>query len=51
MDFDMFLGILNLSQSKDFAKNIAFAWWQIFKMVSFPVYLVIFKMGFFNEQL
>ena len=51
MDFDMFFGILILTQSDDFAKAIAFAWWPIFKMVSFLEYLVFFGAGSSTQQL
>ena len=40
-----------MTQDKDFAKAIAFAWWAIFKMVSYLEYLVFFEVGFCLEQL
>ena len=40
-----------MTQDKDFAKAIAFAWWDIFKMVSFLEYLVFFEAVFRTEQL
>ena len=40
-----------MTQDKDFAKAIAFAWWAIFKMVSFLENLVFFKAVFCLEQL
>ena len=40
-----------MAQSEDFAKAIAFAWWPIFKMVSFLEYLVFFRAVFCTEQL
>ena len=40
-----------MTQSEDFAKAIAFAWWAIFKMVSFLEYLVFFEAVFCLEQL
>ena len=49
MDFDMFFGILIFAQSEDFAKAIAFAWWPIFKMLSFLEYLVFIGAGFFHK--
>ena len=52
MDFDMFFGNFNfVTQSDDFAKAIAFAWWPIFKMVSFLEYLVFFGAVFCTQQL
>ena len=51
MDFDMFFGILFLTQSQDFSWAIAFAWWPIFKMVPFLEYLVFFGAVFWTEQL
>ena len=41
----------NLTQSDDFAKAIGFAWWPIFKMVSFLEYLVFFGAVFCTELL
>ena len=40
-----------MSQSEDFAWAIAFAWWPIFKMLSFLEYFVFFGAVFFTEQL
>ena len=40
-----------MTQSEDFAKAIAFAWWAILKMVSFLEYLVFFEAVFCTEQL
>ena len=40
-----------MTQDKGFAKAIAFAWWVIFKMVSFLEYLVFFDAVFRTEQL
>ena len=40
-----------MSQSEDFAWAIGFAWWRIFKMVSFLEYLVLFEAVFCTEQL
>ena len=51
MDFDIFLEFQFLSQSEDFAWAIAFAWWPIFKMLSFLDYLVFFRAVFCTEQL
>ena len=51
MDFDMFLEFFFLTQSDDFAKAIAFAWWPILKMVSFLEYLVFFGAVFCTQQL
>ena len=39
-----------MTQSEDFAKAIAFAWWAILKMVSFLEYLVFFEAVFCTEQ-
>ena len=51
-DFDMVsLNFNFLTQSEDFASAIAFAWWPIFKMVSFLEYFVFFGAGFCTEQL
>jgi len=49
MDFDMFFWILFLTQSEDFAKVIAFAYWPIFKMVPFLEYLVLFRAVFLHR--
>ena len=51
MDFDMFFGILIFDESQDFAWAISFAWWPIFKMISFLEYLVFFGAVFCTEQL
>ena len=40
-----------MTQSEDFAKAIACAWWAIFKMVSFLEYLLFFEAVFWGEQL
>ena len=40
-----------MSQSENFAWAIAFAWWPIFKMLSFLEYFVFFGAVFFTEQL
>ena len=40
-----------MTQSEDFAKAIAFAWWAIFKMVSFLEYILFFEAVFCREQL
>ena len=40
-----------MTQSDDFAKAIAFAWWPLFKMVSFLEYLVLFGAVFCTQQL
>ena len=40
-----------MTQNEDFAKARAFAWWAIFKMVSFLEYLVFFEAVFCLEQL
>ena len=40
-----------MTHSEDFAKAIAFAWWLIFKMVSFLEYLLFFRAVFCTEQL
>ena len=40
-----------MTQSEDFAKAIAFAWWAILKMVSFLEYLVFSEAVFSTEQL
>ena len=40
-----------MTQSDDFAKAIGFAWWPIFKMVSFLEYLVFFGAVFCTELL
>ena len=40
-----------MTESEDFAKAIAFAWWAIFKMVSFLEYLVFFEAVLCLEQL
>ena len=39
-----------MTQSEDFAKAIAFAWWPIFKMFSFLEYLVFFFERLFAEN-
>ena len=39
-----------MTQSDDFAKAIAFAWWPIFKMVSFFEHLVLFWSSFFHTK-
>ena len=49
MDFDMFFGILILTQSEDFAWAIGFGLWPIFKMVSFLEYLVFFGAAFLHR--
>ena len=46
-----FLEFQFLTQSEDFAWAIAFAWWPIFKLVSFLAYLVFFGAVFYTEQL
>ena len=51
VDFDMFFGILFLSQSDDFAWAIAFACWPILKILSFLEYFVVFGAVFCIEQL
>ena len=51
MDFHMFFGILILTQSEDFANAVGFAWWVIFKIVSFLEYLLFFEAVFCTEQL
>ena len=51
MDFDMFFGIVIFDESQDFAWAISFAWWLIFKMISFLEYLVFFGAVFCTEQL
>ena len=52
MDFDMFFGILIFDPKWGFCKGyIAFAWWAIFKMVSFLEYSVFFEAVFCLEQL
>ena len=48
-DFDMFFGILILDPKWAFCK--AFAWWPIFKMLSFLEYLVFSGADFCAEQL
>ena len=40
-----------MTQSDDFGKAIAFAWWPIFKMVSFLEYLIVFRAVFRTQQL
>ena len=40
-----------MTQSEDFAKAIAFAWWVILKMFSFLEYLVFFEAVFCTEEL
>ena len=45
-----FLEFKFLTQSDDFAKAIAFAWWTIFKMVSFLEYLMFFGAVFCTQQ-
>ena len=46
-----FLEFYFLTQSDDFAKAIAFAWWPIFKMLSFLEYFVFFRAVFCTAQL
>ena len=40
-----------MTQSEDFAKAIAFAWWVVFKVISYLEYLVFFEAVFCLEQL
>ena len=44
-----FLEFQFLTQSEDFAKDIAFGRWPIFKMVSFLEYLVFFRAVFCTD--
>jgi len=46
-----FLQFQFLTQSEDFAWAIAFAWWLIFKMVSFLEYIVFFRAVLSTQQL
>ena len=49
MDFDMFFWILIFEPKWGFCMTIAFAWWPIFKMLSFLEYLVFFKQFFWTQ--
>ena len=40
-----------MTQSEDFVKAIAFAWWVILKMVSFLEFLMFLEAVFCNQQL
>ena len=52
IDFDTFFGILIFDTKWWFSmRYIAFAWWQIFKMVLFREYLVYLAVVFCTEQL